>query len=61
MTHQRTIDLPSSAHKQNKKGASMSGTTIKNKVTQKTLKMSERGQGLKRFESLEEMFKDLGI
>ncbi len=32
-----------------------------NKVTEKTLKMSEQRKGLKKFDSLAELFEDLGI
>jgi hypothetical protein len=32
-----------------------------NKVTNKILKQSERGKGLKKFDNLEKLFNDLGI
>jgi hypothetical protein len=56
--------------------ASMIGTTMKslvlmsveefmqrkpNKVTVKAIKQSEMGKGLKKFDSLDELFDDLGI
>jgi hypothetical protein len=71
-----TIDLPSSEHKRLKMAASMLGTTMKelvimsveefmhrklNKVTEKTLKQSEAGKGLKKFNNMDELFEELGI
>lgn len=76
MTHKLTIELSASEHKRIKTAASMMGTTIKNvvlmafeglmqrkfnKVTEKALKLSEQRKGLKKFNSLEELFEDLGI
>ena len=76
MTHKLTIDISESERKRIKMAASVMGTTIKslilmafedfmqkkfNKVTEKTLKMSEQRKGLKKFESLEALFDDLGI
>lgn len=71
-----TIDIPLSEHKRIKTLASLMGTTMKdlvlmsvedfvsrklNKVTEKTLKLSEKGRGLKRFDTLNELFEDLEI
>lgn len=76
MSHKLTIDLSAAQHKRIKMAASMMGTTIKNvvlmafedlmqrkfnKVTEKALKMSEQRKGLKKFDSLDELFEDLGI
>jgi hypothetical protein len=76
MTHKLTIDISVSERKRIKTAASVMGTTIKslilmafeefmqkkfNKVTERTLKMSEQRKGLKKFNSLEELFDDLGI
>ena len=76
MSHKLTIDLSASEHRRIKMAASMMGTTIKNtmllafetlmqkkfnKATEKTLKMSERGKGIKKFNNLEDLFEDLGI
>lgn len=76
MTHKLTIDISASEHKRIKMAASVMGTTIKsmilmafeelmqkkfNKVTEKTLKRSEQGKGLKKFNSLDDLFEDLGI
>lgn len=71
-----TIDLSKSEHKRIKTAASLMGTTIKdlvlisvdnflhskpNKVTLKAMKQSEKGKGLKKFKTLDELFEDLGI
>jgi hypothetical protein len=71
-----TIDLPSSDHRRLKMAASMMGTSMKelvlmsveefigrkfNAETEKVLKKSEKGKGLKKFNSLDELFEDLGI
>ena len=71
-----TIDLPLSEHKRLKTAASILGTSMKelvlmsveefmhkklNKVTQKALKQSEQGRGLKKFSNLDDLFEDLGI
>lgn len=76
MSHKLTIDLSAAEHKRIKMAASMMGTTMKNvilmafenlmqkkfnKVTEKALKISEKGKGLKRFETLDDLFEDLGI
>lgn len=76
MAHKLTIELSATEHKRIKTAASMMGTTIKNvvlmafedlmqrkfnKVTEKALKLSEQRKGLKKFNSLEELFEDLGI
>ncbi len=75
-TARLTIDLPKADHKRLKMAASMMGTTIKglvlisvdefmhrkpNKVTIKAIRQSETGKGLKKFNSLDELFEDLGI
>lgn len=75
-TSRLTIDLPRAEHKRLKMAASMIGTTMKslvlmsveefmqrkpNKVTVKAIKQSEMGKGLKKFDSLDELFDDLGI
>ena len=71
-----TIDLPIMQHKRIKMAASMMGVTIKNlllmsfenfmhrklnKVTEKALKLAEQKKGLKKFNTLDELFEDLGI
>ncbi len=71
-----TIDLPSAAHRRLKTMASMLDMSMKdlvlmsvdefmhrkpNKVTEKALKQSQSGKNLKKFESLDAMFEDLGI
>lgn len=76
MSHKLTIELSATEHKRIKMAASVMGTTIKNivlmafedlmqrkfnKVTEKALKMSEQRKGLKKFNSLDELFEDLGI
>jgi hypothetical protein len=76
MSHKLTIELSATEHKRIKTAASMMGTTIKNivlmafedlmcrkfnKVTEKALKMSEQRKGLKKFNTLDELFEDLGI
>ncbi len=76
MPRKLTIDLSASQHKKIKMAASMMGTTIKNvvlmafedlmqrkfnKVTEKALKMSEKRQRLKKFDSLDELFEDFEI
>ncbi len=75
-TARLTIDLSRTEHKRLKMAASMMGTTMKNlvlfsvdqflhrkpnKVTKKAMRQSETGKGLKRFNSLDELFEDLGI
>lgn len=75
-TSRLTIDLPKSEHKRLKMAASMMGTTMKdlvimsvtefmqrkpNKVTIKAMKQSEAGKNLKKFDSLDDLFEDLGI
>ncbi|HSW86957.1 MAG TPA: hypothetical protein VLG49_05600 [Rhabdochlamydiaceae bacterium] len=75
-TARLTIDLPKAEHKRLKMAASMMGTTIKdlvlmsvdefmhrkpNRVTVKAIRQSETGKGLKKFNNLDELFKDLGI
>lgn len=75
-TSRLTIDLPKADHKRLKMAASMMGTTMKslilmsveefmqrkpNKVTLKALKQSEAGKNLKKFNSLDDLFEDLGI
>ena len=75
-TARLTIDLSKAEHKRLKMAASMMGTTMKslvmlsvdeflhrkpNKVTLKAMKQSESGKGLKKFNSLNELFEDLGI
>lgn len=71
-----TLDIPTSEHKRIKMAASMLGTSIKNlvlmsvedfmhrkpnKVTIKAIRQSETGKGLKKFNSMDELFEDLGI
>ncbi len=75
-TARLTIDLPKTDHKRLKMAASLMGTTMKglvlmsvdefmhrkpNKVTIKAIKQSEEGKNLKKFDSLEDLFEDLGI
>lgn len=75
-TSRLTIDLPKAEHKRLKMAASRMGTTMKdlvlmsveefmqrkpNKVTLKALKQSDTGKNLKKFDSLDELFEDLGI
>ncbi|MBI3508391.1 MAG: hypothetical protein HY069_01975 [Chlamydiia bacterium] len=75
-TARLTIDLPKSEHKRLKMVASMMELSMKelvlmsveefmhrkpNKVTIKALKQSQAGKNLKKFETLEELFGDLGI
>lgn len=75
-TSKLTIDILSSEHKRIKTVALMMGITMKelillsfddfmhrkpNKVTIKALKLSERGKNLKRFNTLDELFEDLGV
>lgn len=75
-TSRLTIDLPVTKHKKLKMAASMMGTTMKelvlmsvedfmerrfNKETEKVLKASEVGKGLKKFKTLRDLFEDLGI
>jgi hypothetical protein len=71
-----TIDLPKADHKRLKMAASMMDTSMKelvlmsvaefmqkkpNKVTVKAIKQSAAGKNLQKFESLEDLFEDLGI
>jgi hypothetical protein len=71
-----TIDLPSSAHKRLKMAASLMDVSMKqlvlmsvddfmqknfNKVTEKVLKQSKAGKNLKKFDTLDDLFDDLGI
>lgn len=71
-----TIDLPKIEHMRLKMAASMMGTSMKglvlmsveefmhrkpNKVTVKAIRQSDAGKNLKKFNSLEDLFKDLGI
>jgi hypothetical protein len=71
-----TIDLPLAAHKRLKTAASLMDISMKelvlmsvedfmhkkfNEVTEKTLKQSRAGKNVKKFESLEALFDDLGI
>ena len=75
-TSRLTIDLPSSAHKKLKLAASMMDVSMKdlvlmsveefmhkkpNKVTAKALKQSITGKNLKKFDSIHDLFDDLGI
>jgi len=75
-TSRLTIDLPKAEHKRLKMAASMMGTTMKdlvimsvtefmqrkpNKLTIKAMKQSEAGKNLKKFDSLDDLFEDLGI
>ena len=75
-TARLTIDLPRTEHKRLKMAALMMGTSIKelvlmsvdefmhrkpNKVTVKAIKQSVAGKNLKKFDSLEDLFEDLGI
>ncbi len=70
------IDLPSSEHKRLKMAASLMDVSMKqlvimsvddfmqkkfNKVTEKALKQSKVGKNLKKFDSLDDLFDDLGI
>ena len=71
-----TIDLPSKEHKRISTMASVLGLSMKdlfllsveefaqkklNKTTLKALEETSEDKGLHKFESLDEMFKDLGI
>ncbi|MBS3905109.1 MAG: hypothetical protein KGZ39_07275 [Simkania sp.] len=71
-----TIDLPVSEHKRLKMAASLMDISMKqlvimsvddfmqkkfNKVTEKAIKQSKSGKNLKKFDTLDELFKDLGI
>ncbi len=71
-----TIDLPITDHKRLKMAALMIGTSMKdlvlmsveafmqrkpNQVTKKAIKQSETRKGTKKFDSLEDLFDDLGI
>jgi hypothetical protein len=71
-----TIDLPASEHKRLKTAASMMNVSMKrfvlmsvsdfmekrpNEVTEKTLKQSREGKNLKKFDTLSDLFEDLGI
>ena len=75
-TARLTIDLPKTEHKRLKMAASMMGTSIKglvlmsvdefmhrkpNKVTVKAIRQSNAGKNLKKFDSLDDLFEDLGI
>ena len=75
-TARLTIDLPKTEHKRLKMAASMMGTSIKglvlmsvdefmhrkpNKVTVKAIRQSDAGKNLKKFDSLDDLFEDLGI
>jgi len=75
-TARLTIDLPKTEHRRLKMAASMMGTTMKelvimsveefmqrkpNKVTVRAIKQSEAGKNLKKFDSLDDLFEDLGI
>jgi len=75
-TSRLTIDLPRAKHKRLKMAASIMGTTMKdlvlmsveefmhrkpNKVTVKAIKQSETGKNLKKFDSMDDLFEDLGI
>ena len=71
-----TIDLPAFEHKRLKMTASLMDVSMKqlvlmsvddfmqkklNKVTEKALKQSKLGKNLKKFDSLDDLFNDLGI
>jgi hypothetical protein len=71
-----TIDLPASEHKRLKMAASLMDVSMKqlvlmsveefmqkkfNKVTEKALKQSKLGKNLKKFDTLDDLFDDLGI
>ena len=75
-TSRLTIDLPSVAQRRLKTIASMMDVSMKelvlmsveefmhrkpNKVTAKALKQSEAGKNLKKFDSINDLFDDLGI
>ncbi len=75
-TARLTIDLPKTEHRRLKMAASMMGTSIKglvlmsvdefmhrkpNKVTVKAIRQSDAGKNLKKFDSLDDLFEDLGI
>ena len=76
-THSKlTIDIPSSEHRRIRMAASMMDLSIKdfvlmsvenfmhkkpNKVTEKALKQSRSGKNIKKFNTLDELFDDLGI
>ncbi len=75
-TARLTIDLPVSEHKRLKMAASLMDISMKqlvlmsvddfmqkklNKVTEKALNQSKIGKNLKKFDTLEELFDDLGI
>ena len=75
-TARLTIDLPKTEHRRLKMAASMMGTSIKglvlmsvdefmhrkpNKVTVKAIRQSNAGKNLKKFDSLDDLFEDLGI
>lgn len=76
MTTRLTVDLSKVEHRRIKMAASMMGISMKevvlisfaefmqrkpNKATAKALKQSEAGKGLKEFDSLADLFEDLGI
>lgn len=71
-----SIDLTAAAHKRLKTAALMMGITMKdlvvisiedfmhrklNRLTAKTLKDADAGKGLKKFDTLDDLFEDLGI
>ncbi len=71
-----TMSVPAAKHRQFKKTASNMGITMKdlfiiiydqfmdrkpNKETEKAIKQALEGKGMKTFENIEDLFKDLGI
>jgi hypothetical protein len=75
-TKRYTMDLPNKEHRRIRAIASLLGLSMKeffllsveefthkklNKTTEKTLKNTDLGKGLRKFKTLQEMFDDLGI
>lgn len=75
-TSKLTINLPVTEHRRLKAAALMMGISMKdlvitsfeefmhrkpNKVTEKAMKQAETGKGVKKFNNLNDLLKDLGI
>jgi hypothetical protein len=75
-TSKLTINLPITEHKRLKTAALMMGMSMKdlvivsfeefmhrrpNKITEKATKQAETGKGVKKFNSLDDLLKDLGM
>ncbi len=75
-TSKLTINLPIGEHKRLKAAALMMGLSMKdlvivsfeefirrrpNKVTEKAMRQAETGKGVKKFNSLDDLLKDLGM